>query len=211
MAKKPVNIGDNTEPLTDREEWVCREYIADAGENQTRAYMKVFKGCTYDSARVQASQLFAKVNIRQRVDTLREERNKRLEITADKVLTGIAKLAFFDSRDFFDDNGKLKPLGELDPDHSDVISGIETFHKVTGDEKDEVAVVTKIKLADRGQNLERLGKHLKLFTDKTELTGKDGGPVETTAEIIMRPQVSREEWLAIHGMGATAGAATSGD
>lgn len=28
---------------------------------------------------------------------------------------------------------------------------------------------------------ELLGKHLKLFTDKTELTGKDGGPIELTA------------------------------
>lgn len=27
---------------------------------------------------------------------------------------------------------------------------------------------------------ELLGKHLKLFTDKTEVTGKDGGPVEIT-------------------------------
>lgn len=161
-------------PLTDKEEWFCREFVADAGENQTRAYMRVFKTPSYNSARTQASQLCAKVNIRQRIDELREERNKRLEITADKVLAGIAKLAFYDSRDFFDEDGKLKPLGELDPDHADVIAGIETFHKVTGDDRDEVAITTKIKLADRGQNLERLGKHLKLFTDKTELTGADG-------------------------------------
>jgi phage terminase small subunit len=190
MAKQPKQTQadkpetqEERQPLTDREEWVCREFVADSGENQTRAYMKVFKGCSYDSARVQASQLFAKVNMRQRIDELREERNKRLEITADKVLAGIAKLAFYDSRCFFDDNGKLKPIGELDPDQSDVIAGIETFHKVTGDESDEVAITTKIKLADRGQNLERLGKHLKLFTDKTELTGAGGGPVTVKIEI----------------------------
>lgn len=34
-----------------------------------------------------------------------------------------------------------------------------------------------------------------------EVTGKDGGPVETTTEVVIRPQISREEWLAIHGMG----------
>jgi hypothetical protein len=28
---------------------------------------------------------------------------------------------------------------------------------------------------------ELLGKHLKLFTEKTEITGKDGGPIELTA------------------------------
>lgn len=30
---------------------------------------------------------------------------------------------------------------------------------------------------------ELLGKHLKLFTDKTELTGKDGGPIEQAVTI----------------------------
>lgn len=32
--------------------------------------------------------------------------------------------------------------------------------------------------ADQLKAYELLGKHLKLFTDKTELTGKDGGPIE---------------------------------
>lgn len=155
-------------PLTDKEEWICREFVADAGENQTRAYMKVFKGCTYESARTLAAKYFADVRIKARIAELRVERNKRLEITADKVLAGIAKLAFYDSREFFDDDGRLRPIGELDPDHSDVISGIETMHKVTGEESDGVTITTKIKLADRGQNLERLGKYCKLFTDKVE-------------------------------------------
>jgi len=175
-------------PLTDKEEWLCREFVSDAGENQTKAYMRVYKGCTYESGRVLASKAFADVNIRQRIDELRLERNKRLEITADKVLAGIAKLAFYDSRDFFDDNGKLKPLSELDPDHADVIAGLETFHKVTGDESDEVAITTKIKLADRGQNLERLGKYLKLFTDKMELGGVDGKDLNLTVSFV-KPDV----------------------
>ena len=29
----------------------------------------------------------------------------------------------------------------------------------------------KFRLADKGQNLERLGRHLKLFTDKVEVAG----------------------------------------
>lgn len=43
----------------------------------------------------------------------------------------------------------------------------------------------------------------------TELTGKDGGPVETAVTI--RPQVSREEWLKLHGLDSTSGTAVSGD
>lgn len=37
---------------------------------------------------------------------------------------------------------------------------------------------------DRLKAYELLGKHLKLWTDKTEVTGKDGGPVETTVRVI---------------------------
>jgi predicted ATPase len=43
------------------------------------------------------------------------------------------------------------------------------MHKVTGEDKDGVVVMTKIKLPDKGANLERLGRNLRLFTDKKEL------------------------------------------
>lgn len=152
----------------------CREYIVD--ENGTRSYMRVYPNSSYDAAKNSASELLAKPYIQERINELREQRNKRLEISADKVLQGIARLAFYDPRDLFDDDGRIKPLSELDPDAAYVLAGIETFHKVTGEDKDGLAVVTKIRLPDKGANLERLGKNLKLFTDKTELSGADGEP-----------------------------------
>lgn len=45
------------------------------------------------------------------------------------------------------------------------------------------------KLSERTKCNELLGKHLKLFTDKTEITGKDGNPIET------RTISSSAEWL----------------
>ncbi|PKN36698.1 MAG: hypothetical protein CVU62_13270 [Deltaproteobacteria bacterium HGW-Deltaproteobacteria-2] len=163
------------EALTDKEDWLCREFAA--GSSQVRAYMRVHPTTPYESAKTLASRLFTKVHIKRRIKELQEERNKRLEISADKVLAELAKLSFYDSRDFYDSDGRLKPINELDPDHAAVIAGIETIHKVIGDEKDGMAVLTKIKLSDRGANLERLGRHLKLFTDRTEHSGKDGGPI----------------------------------
>lgn len=43
----------------------------------------------------------------------------------------------------------------------------------------------------------------KVYGDKvqTELTGKDGGAIETVATI--RPSLTKEEWLAAHGVGTT--------
>ena len=168
-SKKPSpKIKDPEEPLTEKEERMCREFLAN-GEIQCRAFMRVYPGHSYDMARTESSKVFAKPHIKRRLRELRDERNKRLEITADKVLSELAKLAFFDPRDFFDADGRLKPIDELDPDHAAVIAGIETMHKITGEDKDGVTVLTKIKLPDKGANLERLGRNLKLFTDKKEL------------------------------------------
>lgn len=180
MAKgKKEEIDEEVmKPLTDKEEWLCREFVADAGENQTRAYSRVYPGATYDSARVLASKLFANVNIQARIAELRVERNKRLEISADRVLLELSKLAFYDPRGFFDEDGRLKPLGELDPDQAAVIGGVETFHKVTGDEGDGMCVTTKIKLPEKKGALELIGRNLKMWTDKTEVSGPNGGPVE---------------------------------
>jgi len=179
-APKPAPIKPiEEEPLTEKEEWLCREFVADFAENQVRAYMHVYPECTYDSAKTLSTRMFTKVNIKRRIAELRAERNKRLEISGDRVLSEISKLAFYDPRKFFDSDMRLKPMDELDPDHAAIITGIETLHKTVGEEKDGVIVLTKIKMADKGANLERLGKYFKLFVDRTEHTGKDGGPIET--------------------------------
>ena len=132
--KKPATDETN-EPLSDKEEQLCREFICDYAENQVRSYMHVYGTENYDSARTKSSQVFAKVNIKKRIAELRAERNKRLEITADRVLAEIAKLAFYDPRSFFDAYGRLKPLDELTADQAAIIGGIETFHKVDGGDK----------------------------------------------------------------------------
>lgn len=48
------------------------------------------------------------------------------------------------------------------------------------------------------------GKRLpKKYGDKIqqEITGKDGGAVKVEQEVTVRPSITREEWLAAHGLG----------
>lgn len=175
-ATKKVKL----EPLSDKEEQLCCEFVADFAGNQTRAYMYVYPGSNYETAKSQAYRMFTKPHIKSRVAELQQERNKRLEISGDRVLSEIAKLAFYDPREFFDSDMRLKPINELDPDHAAIIAGIETLHNIVGDDKDGVVVLTKIKMADKGANLERLGKYFKLFTEKHEM-----GLDSKTAELIL--------------------------
>lgn len=163
VKKSPKELKE--EPLSDKEEWLCREFVCDYAENQVRAFMHVYPGYSYDSARVASSKVFAKDNMRQRIDELRQERAKRLEITGDRIFAELSKLAFYDPRAFFDSKMKLVPLSELSPDHAAVIAGIETIHKVTGEDGDGQCITTKIKLPDKKGALELLGKHHKLWND----------------------------------------------
>lgn len=169
----PKETGISVVELTAKEEHFCREYVCDHAMNATQSYLRAFPGVTYNTARTEGSRLLANPNITARVEELKQERYARLEISPERVLSELSKLAFYDPRAFHDEDGRLKPIHELPADAAAVIGGIETFHKVTGDEKDGLCITTKIKLPDKKGALELLGKHLKLWND----VGSKGNPL----------------------------------
>lgn len=154
--------------LTLKQKRFCDEYLQDL--NATRAYQKVYK-VAVKSAEAASSLLLRNIKVKEYLAEKGQKIADKLEITAERVLQELAKLAFHDPGKFFDDDGRLKPISELDDTTRMSIAGIDTFTKIIGDEKDGCAIVQKIKMADKGQNLERLGRHLKLFTDVTEVKG----------------------------------------
>jgi phage terminase small subunit len=96
------------------------------------------------------------------------------------VIEELAKLAFLDPRKLFNADGSLVPIHELDDDTAACIAGLEVNEMFEGDgeQKHAYGLCKKIKIADKGQSLERLGRYFKLFTDKAEISGKDGAPME---------------------------------
>lgn len=52
----------------------------------------------------------------------------------------------------------------------------------------------------------------KKFGDKIqqEVTGKDGGPIETKGEVLVRPPITRQEWMEAHGLDTPEGTPASG-
>jgi len=154
--------------LTPKQELFVAEYLTDL--NATRA--AIAAGYSSRTADKIGSQLLGKTRVAAEIAKQHEKRMGKLEITADRVLGRLMKLAFYDVRKLFDADGRCKPITELDDDTAAAIAGMKTAHKVVGDENDGCVVFTEYKLVDQGQNLERLGRHLKLFTDKTELSGR---------------------------------------
>ena len=159
--------------LSLKEQVFCVEYIKD--ENGTRAATAA--GYSARTASVTASKMLKKPKIQQELAKLREKLLGKLEISAAKVLRGLAELAFFDPRKMFNQDGSMKKITELDDETVHALAGMDVeklFKHFGKGQAEEVGTITKVRLADRGLNLERLGRHFKLFTEKLEIIDPAG-------------------------------------
>lgn len=136
--------------LTLKQQRFCEEYIVDL--NATQAAIRA--GYSELTARSIGSENLSKPDIQERIQTAMADRAARTAITADYVLGTI--------RDTVERCRQAEPVMEFD--HEDKCM------KPTGEWQFEHSGVLK--------GCELLGKHLKLFTEKHEVTGKDGGPVQ---------------------------------
>ncbi len=159
-----------TRPLTPKQEAFCREYLIDL--NGTQAAIRA--GYSLKGAHVQAAQLLSNPKVQAFANKLKTERADRTEITADRVLKEIGRLAFADIRSVFDESGRLLPVHMLPPEVAASIASIEVAtSRVPGGEPVDVEHTAKIKFWDKRGSLELLGRHLKMFTDKLEVEVRD--------------------------------------
>lgn len=158
--------------LTQKQELFIAEYLLDG--NATRA--AIAAGYSPDTAKEMGYENLTKPHIASEIAKRHQKRCQRLEVDADRVLQELAKLAFFDPRSFYHPDGRLKEPQELDDHTAMALAGLEIEeayeHFGKGQAKPK-GTLKKIKFADKGQNLERLGRHLKLFTDKIEVTADE--------------------------------------
>ena len=153
--------------LNAKQERFVAEYILDL--NATRA--AIAAGYSENGASVQGNRLLGNAKIASEIAKRQSKLAQKYEITAERVLQGLASLAFFDIRKFYNSDGSLKPIPELDDETASALCGMEmeeAFEHFGKGQAKPSGLLKKIKMVDRGQNLERLGRHLKLFTDKVE-------------------------------------------
>lgn len=184
MAPKIEDITDSAlvpatqRELTPKQAMFVREYLVDL--NATQAAIRA--GYSAKTANEQASRLLANVNVARAVQAGMDRRAEAVEINATRVLKEIGRLAFFDPRKLLNSDGTPKPIHELDDDTAAAVAGIEIVTK--GNDDLGYADIMKVKLADKSKNLEMLGRHLKLFTDKIE--------VDVGGELAQRMKEARE-------------------
>ena len=158
--------------LTPKQSLFVREYLVDL--NATQAAIRA--GYSEKTAGVIGQENLNKPYIKEAIQEAMDKRANKVEITADRVLEEIARLAFFDPRKFFNPDGSPIPIQDLDDNTAMALAGMDVMEEFEGSGSDRVFVgyTKKFKLTDKRASLELLGKHLKLFTDKTEISNPDG-------------------------------------
>jgi phage terminase small subunit len=116
-------------------------------------------------------------HIREAVDRREAELQARLKVGAEQVLEELRKVAFFSLGDVVviqDDGTARLDLSEADAAHLAALGEIqieERTIKGRDGEPDTTARTIKIKAHSKLDALEKLGKNLRLFTDKVEVSG----------------------------------------
>jgi phage terminase small subunit len=183
------------ETLTDRQRVFCDEYLVDL--NGTAAAKRA--GYSAKTARVMAQQNLENPAVINQLAVLMKERSERTQVTADRVITEVARLGFSDLRKLFDDKGALLPIYQWPEDAAAAVSAVEVdeLFEGFGENRVQVGYTKKVKLWDKGKALEMLGRHLKLWVDRIEATGPNGGPIQTRNDGIDLASLTDDELEAL--------------
>lgn len=151
--------------LNPRQKAFVQEYLVDL--NATQAAIRA--GYSERTARVQGPRLLSNVAVQREIEKGQDKREKRLEITADRIRRELARIAF----------GDAKKVMSWGPDGVELLSSDD----LTDDESAQVAEVSqtvtqhggtiKLKRFDKVKALELLGRDIGMFRDEDEEDDED--------------------------------------
>ena len=136
--KKSKSDPDPNKKLTKKQLLFAKEYLID--RNKTQAAIRA--GYSTKNASQSGAQLYSNIKIRAFIDNVMIDTHKRLELSADRTLLEINRLATFDIRRLYKIDGSLIPIPELDDDMAACVKGVE-FKKVGGEWKKEYKIWNK--------------------------------------------------------------------
>lgn len=155
--------------MTPKQQRFIAEYLVDL--NATQAAIRA--GYSPKTANEQAARLLANASVAAEVAKRTQAQLVKAELTADRVLEEMRRLAFSDVRNLFDAQGNLKPLQQLSAEDAACIAGLEVVIKNAKAGDGVTDTVHKIKIWDKTRTLEMLGKHFALLVERVHHTAED--------------------------------------
>ena len=156
------------------------EYVKDKSGSQAA----IRAGYSVNTAAVTGSQLLNTPNVRAAVDKLIAQRIASVGMTRETVLHEMALLATSCLEHYvLDDEGQVNPAPGAPEGVMSAIKSIKRKVRAHYNNDGDVASKTfdvEVMLWDKPTPLKIMGRHLGLFPDRVEVTGKDGAPLEVT-------------------------------
>jgi phage terminase small subunit len=126
-------------------------------------------------------RLLGNVRVAAAIAAGQANRAKRVEITADRVLAEYGKIAFANMGDYMRPGVNGDPtldFSGLTPDQKAALAEVTVDSYIDGAGEDaQVVKRIRFKLGDKLHALDSVAKHLGMFKERHELTGKDGEPL----------------------------------
>jgi phage terminase small subunit len=149
-----------------------RRFVAEYGVDLNATQAAIRAGYAKGSANVTGCQLLANPNIAHLVAKSQSKHLEVANITAERVMQELGRLAFANLPSFYREDGSLKSMGELTPEQGAALAGVETMQRNVTAGDGETETVYKVKLWDKPRSLDTLVKVLGMVTEKVEHSGE---------------------------------------
>ena len=163
MAKKQsrvkrVKAGTSKAAAAARKVAFAHAYIVNGRNGEAAA---VTAGYSQKTAGSQASRLLKDVKIQALISEATEKAAEKSGLSVERTLLEVSRLAYSDPRKFYDKDGQLIPIHELDDDTAACIASIEVDEINAGDAV--IGRTKKIKHWDKNAALEKAMKYHGLY------------------------------------------------
>jgi phage terminase small subunit len=171
--------------MTPRQKRFVEEYLVDL--NATQALIRA--GYSAHSAGHNAYALLKRPEVKAGVSRGRARLARSSKVSAERVIQEYAALAFSDLRQLVDwgpDGVVPKAAGEISDDAARALAEVSDTRSRAGNG------TVKVKLHDKKGALDALARHLGLFVERHEVTGKDGAALPPLKVVILGTLPSSE-------------------
>lgn len=147
--------------LTEKQERFCQEYLIDL--NATQAAIRA--GYSKETAAAIGYENLIKPHIQEYISKLQKQRSERTQVTADQVVTELARVGFANIQDFIYDDNTVRDLSQIDRGKAAAVSAVKKIKKlipVKNGDPIEIETV-EFKTHDKIAALINLGRHIGMF------------------------------------------------
>jgi hypothetical protein len=134
--------------LTPKQQLFCDEYLIDL--NATRAALRA----GYSASTALNGQLMGIPKIKLYLQQRAQETAQKVQVTHEMVLRELCKIAFGNMGNYFDADGRMKPMDQLSDDEK------AALWSVSGGDSDSAM---KVRMYNKMAALDKIAKHLKFY------------------------------------------------